>query len=646
MSIRPWFWALACVWAGAGSAAPMTLPSTASTAQPKSLACSGSRSIARMWHEQLLAAIRIDAARPTVHARNLFHVSLAMYDVYAARDPQAIPYLVNESGAAQGLSEMEVGAAISYAAYRVLINRFTGSPGQATSFARFQACMTELGLDFNNQTVTGSSPAAIGNRVAAAVIAHGMADGANQAGGYQDPVPFVPANPPLTVEQPGTGGVTNVNAWQPLIPPGAAAPQVFLTSHWREVTPFALTRPAPGVPYVGMPAVPQLGGAGDAQLKADVLEVIRGSSQLTPLDTTPFNLSPRVRGNRPLGSGTGTGHPVNPVTGQPYPDTLVKRGDFTRVLSEFWADGPSSSTPPGHWNEIADEVSDHPLLRRRIGGNGPEVGRLEWDVKLYFALNGALLDASIATWETKRLRNAARPITLVREMATLGQSSNPALPRYHVNGLPLEDGLVELITAASSAPGQRHAHLAANVGDIAIRAWAGHPATPDGVGGVAWILGSRWIPYQQRTFVTPPFPGYSSGHSAFSRAAAEVLTRMTGSAYFPGGLAVARIATDGSGFRLAFEFGPSAPFDLPYATYFDAADDAGVSRIFGGIHPAYDDFPARVLGSQVGLTAWQRANGLFGQPAALPIPALRSGGLLLLMLLIAGLGARALRPAG
>lgn len=644
MSIRRWFLLLACAMAGTSVAAPLTLPPAAFPPLAKSLACSGTRSVARMWHEQLLAAIRIDTARPTVHARNLFHVSLAMYDVWASRDPQAIPHLANETPAALGLSETELGAAISHAAYRVLVNRFTGSPGQATSLARFQTCMTELGLDAGNQSVVGNSPAAIGNRVAAAVIAHGLTDGANQAGNYQDPVAFVPVNPPLTVEQPGTGGVLNVNAWQPLIAPGAATPQVFLTSHWRQVAPFALTRPTAGAPYVAMPAVPQLGGAGDAQLKADVLEVIRGSSQLTPLDTTMANLSPRVRGNRPLGSGTGSGHPLNPVTGQPYPDMLVKRGDFTRVLSEFWADGPSSSTPPGHWNEIADEVSDHPLLRRRIGGNGPEVSRLEWDVKLYFALNGALLDASIATWETKRLHNAARPITLIREMATLGQSSNPALPRFHPNGLPLEDGLVELITAASSAPGQRHAHLAANVGEIAIRAWAGHPATPDGVGGVAWILGSRWIPYQQRTFVTPPFPGYSSGHSAFSRAAAEVLTRMTGSAYFPGGLALARIATDGSGFRLAFEFGPSAPFDLPYATYYDAADDAGVSRIFGGIHPAYDDFPARVLGSQVGLTAWQRANGLFGQPAPLPVPALSGAALTLLTFLMLGLSARALRP--
>lgn len=224
--------------------------------------------------------------------------------------------------------------------------------------------------------------------------------------------------------------------------------------------------------------------------------------------------------------------------------------------------------------------------------------RLEWDVKVYFALNGALFDASIATWETKRLFNASRPITLIREMARLGQSGNPALPSFNAHGLPLENGVVELITAQFSATGQPHAHLAANVGQIAVRAWAGHPAATTEVGDVAWILGTRWLPYQQRNFVTPPFPGYSSGHSAFLRAAAEVLSGLTGSPYFPGGLAVTRAATDGTSFRLAFEFGPSETFNLPYATYFDAAADAGVSRIFGGIHPAFDDFPARVLGPE------------------------------------------------
>ena len=41
---------------------------------------SQNHSVARKWNEILLQSIRNDLARPTVHARNLFHISAAMYD--------------------------------------------------------------------------------------------------------------------------------------------------------------------------------------------------------------------------------------------------------------------------------------------------------------------------------------------------------------------------------------------------------------------------------------------------------------------------------------------------------------------------------------------------------------------------------------
>ena len=86
------------------------------------------------------------------------------------------------------------------------------------------------------------------------------------------------------------------------------------------------------------------------------------------------------------------------MTGQPYVPNVVNLGDFTRALTEFWADGPKSETPPGHWNVVANAVSDSPGFELRIGDAGPEVDRLEWDVKLYFALNGAVHDAAVAAW--------------------------------------------------------------------------------------------------------------------------------------------------------------------------------------------------------------------------------------------------------
>ena len=90
-----------------------------------------------------------------------------------------------------------------------------------------------------------------------------------------------------------------------------------------------------------------------------------------------------------------------------------------------------SETPPGHWNSIAnfaiDELAD--LGPLRIAGDGPEVDRLEYDVKLYLALNGAVHDAAIAAWGAKGHYDYVRPISMIRYMGGLGQSTDPDAPR-------------------------------------------------------------------------------------------------------------------------------------------------------------------------------------------------------------------------
>ena len=101
------------------------------------------------------------------------------------------------------------------------------------------------------------------------------------------------------------------------------------------------------------------------------------------------------------------------------------RGDFARVFAEYWADGPKSETPPGHWNVIANEVADSPGFERRLGGTGAALDPLEWDVKMYFALNGAVHDAAIAAWGLKGFYDWARPISMIRYMGGMGQSSDP-----------------------------------------------------------------------------------------------------------------------------------------------------------------------------------------------------------------------------
>jgi hypothetical protein len=572
-------------------------------------------SVARRWDEALLDAIRRALPAPTVHSRNLFHLSAAMWDAWAAFDPHATGYF-----AAEKLSASDVTAArneaISYAAYRVLSDRYIKSVGADESLSEFADLMDAMCYPLDVTTTEGDSPAALGNRIAASVIAFGLTDGSNQANGYAAPG-YKPVNPPLTVAQPGTT-MTDPNRWQPLqlanmisqngIPVTNGVQQA-IGPHWGSVKGFALPDAGTtGVPIDPGPP-PKLGDpATDQAFKDEAVEVIRDSSLLDPANPATIDISPGALGGNSLGSNDGDGHPVNPVTGQPYAPDVVNLGDFGRVMAEFWADGPKSETPPGHWNVLANLVSDELAPNLRIAGTGPSVDRLQWDVKLYLALNGAVHDAAIAAWGLKGYYDSVRPISMIRYMGGLGQSSDPDLSSFDKEGLPLAPGLVELITGETTAPGQRHAALAGHEGEIAIHAWAGNPADPKTqTGGVTWILATTWVPFQLPTFVTPAFPAFASGHSTFSRAAAEVLTGFTGNAYFPGGISGYTIRAG----SLKFEKGPTTDIRLEWATYFDAADQAGQSRLWGGIHIPADDLVGRRIGSECGKAAWTLAQGYY-----------------------------------
>ena len=567
------------------------------------------RSVARLWDEAMLDAIRRDLPAPTTHARNLFHVSAAMWDAWAAYDPTADGYFVNEKDKAPDI-EAARETAISYAAYRVLLWRYAYGANVRVTFDELTRTLGSLCYRLDFTSTKGDSPAALGNRIAAAVIRSGRSDGSLERLHYADES-YVPVNTPLVVKDPGTA-MHDTTFWQPLAldqtvaQNGLAVPgkvQTFIAAQWGHVRGFALPASKSGVPID--PGPPPIGTPKDAAYKQAAVDVIRKSAGLDPADGQTIDIGLDALGNNPLGTNDGHGYAVNPVTGKPYEPERVPRGDFSRVLAEFWADGPSSETPPGHWNVIANTVSDSPLMPSRIGSGA--ASRLSWDVHMYFALNGALHDAAIAAWGLKRKYQSVRPISMIRYLAEHGQSSDPKLPSYDPDGLPLIPGLIELITKESSAPGQRHAALADHVGEIAIRAWRGNPKDPNQVSGVGWILGERWVPYQKATFVTPAFPGFVSGHSTFSRAAADVLAAYTGSPYFPGG----EFTQTFSPGYLKFERGPSKPLALQWATYYDAADQAGLSRIYGGIHIAADDFAGRRIGSKVGKQAWALAERYF-----------------------------------
>ncbi len=608
-------------------------------------------SVARLWNEVMLDSIRHDLARPTVHARNLYHTSAAMWDAWAAFDPSADQVLHHEHMTADDVQAAREEA-ISYAMYHLLRERFLNSPAHDFAFPEYDALMNELGYDTSYDGTVGDDPASLGNRIAQTVIDYGLQDGANEANNYAS-LFYEPINPPLLPEFPGNPDIIDTNRWQPLaldffidqsgnpIPtgyPDAIGPE------WGNVNPFSLNQhdlqlyQRDGFDWavwhdVGAP--PHINGTPeeDFRYKWSFQLVANWSSHLDPSDGVMIDASPASVGNAMLpqvadeldfydeleGGDWGQGWDVNPVTGQPYEPQIVYRGDYTRILAEFWADGPNSETPPGHWYTILNYVGDHPLHEDRFMGRGPILPKLEWDVKSYLALGGGMHDAAVACWSIKGYYDYIRPISAIRSMCDHGQCSDPDLPSYNPAGINLVPNYIELVTAETTAPGQRHEHLAGNEGKIALRAWRGptYINNPDtDVAGVGWILAENWWPYQRPSFVTPPFPGYISGHSTFSRSAAEIMTLLTGSPYFPGGMGEFEAPMNEF---LVFEDGPSMDVTLQWASYRDASDQCSLSRIWGGIHPPADDIPGRRIGLVIGPEAFTEArryyNGLISCPA-------------------------------
>jgi hypothetical protein len=592
-----------------------------------------SNSIARVWMERALAAIRVDTPHPPAQARNYLSFSVCMYDAWAAYDPVAVGYVYRGKHTAPDIASARSNA-ISYAVYRMMKERHAFSRTAAATLAADDALMTSLGYDINNQSRDTSTPIGVGNTIYSAVSLWFSDDGARGTNGTPYPTanppiayPDYPAgharryvytNPALATDRPGLDDgfgntIVDVNRWQRLNVVNAvdqngfpiSAQQNYLGAQWLWVRPVSLGRTDPNGLWIDPGPPPYFGGPTHAQFVKEVVEVIRASSQLTTDNEATIDISPAVYGNNSLNDPPpgwefpniydGTGHPVNPATHQSYPPNVVKLGDYARAIAEFWADGPNSETPPGHWNVVANDMSDSPFLTKRIGGTGPVVDDLEWDVKMYLLLNAATHDAAVACWSIKRYYDAWRPMSAVRYLGGLGQSSDPGLPSYNPMGLPLIPNLIEVCTPDSVSSGR---HVGLTPGKVAILAWPGE--TPQRVipNGVHFIHADTWTTYQRSNFVVPAFPGYISGHSTFSRAAAEVLTSLTGSEYFPGGLATYTIS------NLATEKGPTQPVVLRYATYYDAADGAGLSRIWGGIHPNADNMGGRRVGALVGKDVW------------------------------------------
>lgn len=587
----------------------------------------------QQWNKMLLEAIRNDLARPNVHARNLFHFSTGQYALHMLTEGHngtmadgnvSWPEVPEDvSSWVPGTNEYRDMMA-SYA-FRFISLRYENSPGWGETLEDLEANFNSTTGTTPNVILNNSTAAAYGFDVANAINSAYMNDGSNQANNYENDC-YQPANNPLDVTAEGLCdfSLENPDRWQPLSFGGSFVDQAgnetfedvvpFSGANWGNVTPFALQsgdaslfhRDGCEYPVYFDPGSPVLLGEEDESLnnwQHGFAFVAKWQTQLNIEDSVVVDISPKSVGNLNAdpevpdflyneheGGDIGPGHAFNPITGEPYEPELVLRGNFTRVLAEFWADGPDSETPPGHWFSILNEATLHPEFDWRWNGQGEVLEQGAWLARAYRLLGGAMHDAAIAAWSIKGYYDFVRPISAIRFMLAQGQCSDPTKENFSPEGVPLIDNVFEIVEAGDPILDSQPQAL----GMVKVHQWV--PNLETGVPSFEWRTGCSWWPYQRPTFVTPPFAGYVSGHSTFSRAAAEVLTYATGSMYFPGGLGTYEI---GANDFLAFESGPTESFTLQWATYKDAADQCALSRIWGGIHPPMDDIRGRVVGSQV-----------------------------------------------
>ena len=613
-------------------------------------------SVAREWNEVLLHAVRNDFARPTVHARNLMHVSMALYDCWAVYEEDAKTYFLGKNhgnytcflGPVNTPADKKAAQeeAMSYAAYKLIRRRFQLSPGVANIYQDVNRLFSELGYDpnYTSSNYISGPPAALGNYIADCILEFGLQDGSNEQGSYNN-TSYQPINSPLAVNSPGNPNFPFPNRWQPLalnvfidqsgnVIPFNTPP--FLSPEWGQVYPFALEEEDltvynrngfdyfvyhdPGdPPYIDITDNNEM-----SQLYKWGFELVSvWGSHNDPNDGVMIDISPASIGNISdypdrfedfdefydffEGGDPSEGHTMNPVTGAPYEPQMVPRGDYTRVLAEFWADGPDSETPPGHWFTLLNYVNDHPMFEKRYRGKGEIIDNLEWDVKSYLMMGGAMHDCAIAAWGIKGWYDYLRPISGIRSLCQRGQCTDSSMPNYNVGGIDLIPGYIELIETGDPLAGQ----FGENIGKVKLYTWKGPDYISDPettIAGVDWILGENWWPYQRPSFVTPPFAGYVSGHSTYSRAAADLLTTITGSEFFPGG--IGEFVAEKDEF-LVFEDGPSQDIVLQWATYKDASEQTSLSRIWGGIHPPADDIPGRLIGAKIAVDVVDKAEKIF-----------------------------------
>ena len=452
------------------------------------------------WNQAALQGVRDSTLGPPMVARALAIVHTCAYDAWAAYDARALGTQFG-GGLRRPRSERSLAnknEALSFAFYRAAVDLFPGD-----KIAVFDPLMAKHGYDIGNTSTDVSTPAGIGNVACNAVLTFRHSDGSNQLGNltpsgvpYADYTGYVPVNLPSTVPVTDLSTIKDPNRWQPLtyFNGKSVVTPTFIGAQWFKVQPFALSSPGEFRSFAALfgPAL-----YGSEAYVEQAQELIDMSADLT---------------------------------------------DEQKMIAEYWANGPHSELPPGHWDLFAQFVSqrDHHTV--------------DEDAKMFFALTNAVFDAGIASWDAKRAFDSVRPVTAISFL-------------FH---------------------------------NTEIRSWGG-PGK-----GTVTMEGSQWIPYQPSTFPTPPFPEYISGHSTFSAAGATILALWTGSEYFGDSVTFAPGSSN-------TEPGitPHQPVTLRWRTFHDAADQAGISRRYGGIHFKRGDLVGRAVGDLVGLQAWEKAQRYF-----------------------------------
>lgn len=352
--------------------------------------------------------------------------------------------------------------------------------------AMLKKAMQQFGFDPDNNSLDPNSAIGIGNLAAKSVIERRFDDGANELGTMpgSDGKPYSDYTGYRPVNSADT--LNDLKRWQPKYfsdGKGGQFAPACLTPQWNKVVPLMLDSANQFRP-APPPAI------GSAKLNREIKQVVAMQANLT---------------------------------------------NEQKALVEFMRDGPKSVQQAGHWFVLSQCVS------RR------DKHTLDQDVKMYFLVEAAAMDAFIACWDAKMYYDFARPYSLVHD--------------YYKTKM--------------------------------IKLWKG-----PGIGFIR-ARGEEWRPYSPDTFLCPPFPSYVSGHSTVSGACAETLRLFTGSDYFgdevkrmPGALTEPGIIGDS--------------VTIKFPTFTETANMAGLSRVLGGYHIQSDNVEGLKLGRKVADMAWKK----------------------------------------